>query len=95
VENLLQVVALKRMCREAGVEKVEAGPKGMVISFRANAFRNPAGLVAWLGSKAGQIRLRPDHKLAIAREMTIAQRVRLARDVVEKLNQIAAQAKAA
>jgi transcription-repair coupling factor (superfamily II helicase) len=67
----------------------------MVISFRANAFRNPAGLVAWLGSKAGQIRLRPDHKLAIAREMTIAQRVRLARDVVEKLNQIAAQAKAA
>jgi transcription-repair coupling factor (superfamily II helicase) len=95
VENLLQVVALKRMCREAGVEKVEAGPKGMVISFRANMFCNPAGLVAWLASKAGQVRLRPDHKLAIAREMTVAERVRLARDMVEKLNQIAGQAKAA
>jgi transcription-repair coupling factor (superfamily II helicase) len=95
VENLLQVVSLKRLCREAGVEKVEAGPKGMIVSFRGNAFRNPAGLVAWLASKAGQVRLRPDHKLAIAREMTVAERVRLARDTVEKLNQIAAQAKAA
>ena len=48
VENLLQVMALKRVCREAGVEKLEAGPKGMVLTFRGNAFRNPAGLVAWL-----------------------------------------------
>ena len=46
VENLLQVVALKRACREAGVEKLEAGPKGMVLTFRGNAFSNPAGLVA-------------------------------------------------
>src|SRR5262249_42557816 len=29
VENLLGVVALKRACREAGVEKLDAGPKGM------------------------------------------------------------------
>ena len=65
VENLLQVVALKRACREAGVEKLEAGPKGMVLSFRGNAFSNPAGLVAWLASKGGLVRLRPDHKLAI------------------------------
>ncbi len=65
VENLLQVVALKRACREAGVEKLEAGPKGMVLQFRGNAFRNPAGLVAWLGSQGGKVRLRPDHKLAI------------------------------
>ncbi len=48
VENLLRVVALKRACREAGVEKLDAGPKGMVLSFRGNAFRNPAGLVRWL-----------------------------------------------
>jgi transcription-repair coupling factor (superfamily II helicase) len=95
VENLLAVVSLKRLCREAGVEKVEGGPKGMIVSFRGNAFRNPAGLVAWLASKAGQVRLRPDHKLAMAREMSVAERVRLARDTVEKLNQIAAQAKAA
>jgi transcription-repair coupling factor (superfamily II helicase) len=95
VENLLAVVALKRLCREAGVEKVEAGPKGMVLTFRGNAFRNPSGLVAWLARKGGAIRLRPDHKLAIVQEMTIAERMKLAREIVESLNRIAMQAKAA
>jgi transcription-repair coupling factor (superfamily II helicase) len=103
VENLLQVVSLKRACREVGVEKLEAGPKGMVLSFRGNAFRNPAGLISWLGAQgAGKggarpdaLRLRPDHKLAIARDMNVAERVRLARDVLANLQRIAAQAKAA
>jgi len=98
VENLFQVVALKRACREAGVEKLEAGPKGMVLQFRGNAFRNPSGLIAWLGSKQSlreRIRLRPDHKLAIAREMAVAERVRIAREVLGNLNRIAEQAKAA
>ncbi|MBV8457103.1 MAG: DEAD/DEAH box helicase, partial [Acetobacteraceae bacterium] len=95
VENLLAVVSLKRACREAGVEKLEAGPKGMVITFRGNAFRNPAGLVGWLATKGGQVRLRPDHKLAIAREMDVAERVRLAREVLGSLARVAEQAKAA
>ncbi|HEX4261929.1 MAG TPA: transcription-repair coupling factor [Acetobacteraceae bacterium] len=97
VENLLQVVALKRLCREAGVERVEAGPKGMVLGFRGNAFRNPAGLVGWLGAKGktAGMRLRPDHKLAIVREMDVAQRIRLARDVLGSLNRLAQQAEAA
>ena len=95
VENLLQVVALKRGCREAGVERLEAGPKGMVLAFRGNAFRNPGGLVGWLGSQKQSIRLRPDHKLAIAREMDVAERMKLAREVVGNLNRLAGQAKAA
>jgi transcription-repair coupling factor (superfamily II helicase) len=95
VENLLAVVALKRGCREAGVEKLEAGPRGMVLSFRGNAFGNPAGLVSWLSSKGGLVKLRPDHKLAIVREMGVAERVRMARELVENLNRLAGQAKAA
>ena len=95
VENLLGVVALKRACRDAGVEKLEAGPKGMVLTFRGNAFSNPAGLVNWLASKGGLVRLRPDHKLAITRDMDVATRLRFARDVLENLQRIAGQAKAA
>ena len=95
VENLLAVVGLKRACRESGVEKLEAGPKGMVLSFRANAFSNPAGLIAWLSTKGGLVRLRPDHKLAIVREMDIATRLATARDVLGNLGRIARQAKAA
>ncbi len=95
VDNLLQVMALKRGCREAGVERVEAGPKGMVLQFRGNAFANPGGLVGWLGTQKGGIQLRPDHKLAIAREMVVGERIRTARDVLGNLNRIVHQAKAA
>ena len=89
VDNLLQVVTLKRMCREAGVEKIEAGPKGMVVAFRGNAFCNPAGLIAWLGTRKGVIRLRPDHKLSIVRDMGVVERMTLGRDVLGNLNRLA------
>ncbi len=92
VENLLQVVALKRLCREAGVEKLEAGPKGMVLQFRGNAFRNPAGLIAWLGRAKQPIRLRPDHKLAVVKDMAVAERMKVGRDVLANLNRIANEA---
>jgi len=95
VDNLLGVMSLKRACREAGVEKLEAGPKGMVLSFRGNVFSNPAGLVQWLSSKGGMVRLRPDHKLAISRDMDVATRLKFARDTLRALHQIVRQAKAA
>jgi transcription-repair coupling factor (superfamily II helicase) len=95
VDNLLQVVALKRLCRESGVEKLDAGPKGMVLSFRGNKFRNPAGLITWLGKKGGLVKLRPDHKLAIVREMNVRERVKMARDVLGNLNKLVMEAKAA
>ena len=74
---------------------MEAGPKGMVLTFRGNAFANPAGLVKWLGSKGGLVRLRPDHKLAISRDMDVATRLKFARDTLGALGQIVGQAKAA
>ena len=95
VENLLQVVTLKRMCRQAGVEKLEAGPKGMVLQFRGNTFRNPAGLIAWVGRSKHPIKIRPDHKLALVRDMGVSERMKLGRDVLANLNRLAAEAKAA
>ena len=88
-------MTLKRICREAGVEKLDAGPKGMVVSFRGNAFANPAGLVPWIASRSGTIRLRPDHKLVFAGDMDISGRIRLAKDILGNLARIAGQAKAA
>ncbi|MGE5538700.1 MAG: transcription-repair coupling factor [Gemmatimonas sp.] len=67
VENLLKVVALKALCRRAGIEKVEAGPKGAVIAFRDNKFANPVGLVKLIGDSAGTVKLRPDHRLVFQR----------------------------
>ena len=66
-ENLLQVVALKQPCRDAGVERIEAGPKGARVSFRKNRHANPAGLVAWITGQQGTAKLRPDHHLVFMR----------------------------
>jgi transcription-repair coupling factor (superfamily II helicase) len=68
VENLLKVVAIKRLCLEAGVERIEAGPKGAVVHFRHNRFANPAGLVALMTGSGGAMRLRPDQKLVMTGE---------------------------
>jgi transcription-repair coupling factor (superfamily II helicase) len=67
VENLLEIIAIKRYCREAGIEKLEAGPKGAVISLRDNRFANLAGLVDLIQRNAGTLRLRPDHKILYQR----------------------------
>jgi transcription-repair coupling factor (superfamily II helicase) len=89
VENLLETVALKRACRVAGVEKLDAGPKGMVLSFRKNEFNNPGGLVAWISSRGATIKIRPDHKLVVARDMDVSARVGVARDVLSSLSRLA------
>jgi len=67
VENLLQIIAIKGWCRDAGVERVEAGPKGAVITLRGNRFANPEGLVGLIQKHAGTLRLRPDQRLVYLR----------------------------
>ncbi|MCQ4159130.1 transcription-repair coupling factor [Roseomonas sp. GC11] len=95
VENLLQVVSIKQLCRQAGVEKLDAGPKGIVASFRQNRFANPGGLVAWVTAQKGLVKLRPDHKLAMVREMDLPTRVRSAKDMLVALSKVARQSRAA
>ena len=68
VEHLLKLIAIKRLCREAGVARVDAGAKGAVLSFHDDRFANPAGLVAFIGRQPAGVRLRPDHSLLIARD---------------------------
>ena len=90
VKNLLDIVDLKRLCRSAGVERVEAGPKGMVLQFRKNQFCDPQGLAGWMNRwKDGTVRLRADHKLAVVRELTNVQRIDLARRVLRDFARLA------
>ncbi len=65
VENLLQLIAIKRLCKDAGVEKLEAGPKGIVVSFRENRFANPEKLVGYITRHASSMKLRPDQRLVV------------------------------
>jgi transcription-repair coupling factor (superfamily II helicase) len=60
VEHLLQVVAIKALCRRANVEKIDAGPKGAVLSFRDNLFANPAGLLHFIQAQGPNAKIRND-----------------------------------
>lgn len=68
VETLLRVVAVKTLCKRAGVEKVDAGPKGAVIHFRGDKFIDPMSLVAHISKNQGLFKVRPDHKLVLRAE---------------------------
>ena len=63
VENLLHIMAIKRLCRDAGVEKLDAGPKGAVVAFREERMTNPEGLIRFVQREADFARLRPDSRL--------------------------------
>jgi len=67
VENLLQTVAIKHLCRRAGVEKLDAGPKGATVSFYKNEFAAVERLVGYIQRAAGTVKLRPDQSLAYIR----------------------------
>jgi len=63
VQHLLDIVAIKALCRRANVEKIDAGPKGAVITFRDNTFVNPEGLVRYIREQGTGARVRPDMKV--------------------------------
>jgi transcription-repair coupling factor (superfamily II helicase) len=60
VEQLLGVMAIKTLCRRANIEKVEAGPKGIVVVFRGKAFANPDGLVRYVAERGSFAKVRQD-----------------------------------
>ncbi len=68
VQNLMKLAAIKALCRAAHVEKVEAGPKGVIIGFRDNAFANPQGLVRYVTEQKSDAKVRPDMKIVFIRD---------------------------
>ena len=96
VEHLLKIVAIKGMCRRANVEKIDAGPKGAVLSFRDNIFANPEGLIAFIGRQGSAARVRPDQKVVLFYDWEKPnQRLHGTTAVLRNLVRIAEQAKAA
>jgi len=90
VEYLLQVVAIKSLCRRANVEKIEVGPKGAVLSFRDNIFASPEGLVAYIAKHPEGARVRPDQKVVFFDEWdTPAHRLKGAAGILRMLVGIA------
>ncbi|QPC88715.1 transcription-repair coupling factor [Mesorhizobium sp. NBSH29] len=68
VEHLLKIVFIKALCRKANVEKLDAGPKGVVIHFRQREFVDPVGLVRYIGEQGSLAKIRPDQSVVFMRD---------------------------
>ncbi|GJE80533.1 transcription-repair coupling factor [Methylorubrum thiocyanatum] len=96
VEQLLKIVTIKILCREANVEKVEAGPKGVVVHFRDKSFANPQGLAAMVVEQGSFAKVRPDMSVVFIRELDgIPKRLKETTQIMRGLVTIAKRAKKA
>ena len=68
VSHLFEIVFIKQLAKAAGVEKIDAGPKGGTIAFRGNAFAQPLKLVQFIGAHSGTMKVRPDQKVVVTRD---------------------------
>ncbi|EWY39929.1 transcription-repair coupling factor [Skermanella stibiiresistens SB22] len=93
VRTLLGLGELKRLCREAGVEQIDVGPRGALITFRQEASqeaaqRDPARFQAFLERHQGT-RPREDGKVVVPlAETKDSDRLDAARGLLEELREL-------
>jgi transcription-repair coupling factor (superfamily II helicase) len=96
VEHLLQIVAIKGLCRRANVERIEAGPRGAVVSFRDNTFANPDRLIRFIHEQGPSAKVRPDMKVVFFADWEKPeQRLKGTMAILRSLASLAAPAQAA
>ena len=61
---------IQQLCKAAGVANIDAGPKGVVVSFRNNRFANPQKLATYITARPGELRVCPDQKPAYLADWT-------------------------
>jgi transcription-repair coupling factor (superfamily II helicase) len=96
VRYLFKVAAIKGYCRRANVEKVDAGPKGVVLTFRDNSFAYPDRLVTFIREQGPSAKVRPDMRVVFLEEWgNVDERVKGATDILRQLAALAEKRKAA
>lgn len=88
-ENLLKTVEIKQICVLCNIERIDAGAKGILLSFHNNTFNNVAKLMEFISQQLGAIKVRPDQKLFIERDLpNYKQRLETIKKYVNKLYEL-------
>ncbi|MBP5352431.1 MAG: transcription-repair coupling factor [Alphaproteobacteria bacterium] len=86
VENLLQTIEIKQLCYKANIAKIDAGAKGILISFHNNTFAAADELIDLVTKSFGVLKIRPDQKLFYERDLSsYAVRTEMIKKVILKL----------
>ena len=68
VQHLIDTLSIKLLCKSAGIERIDAGPKGAVITFHNNVFSHPEALLNFVERHARTLKARADQKLVFTHE---------------------------
>jgi transcription-repair coupling factor (superfamily II helicase) len=66
--NLLKIVETKLNCKKAMVAKLDIGARGALVTFAEGGFHDLQALLGYIERLKGAAKLRPDSKLAVARD---------------------------
>ncbi|MBL6773500.1 MAG: transcription-repair coupling factor [Alphaproteobacteria bacterium] len=91
VLNLLKTLEFKIKARAARVEKLDVGPKGIVVGFREDRFSKPDKLIAWIRANSQTLAIRPDQRLVFKRRIeTDEERKKAILSLLNNLEKLAA-----
>jgi transcription-repair coupling factor (superfamily II helicase) len=63
--HLLAIMQLKLLCKQAGIERLDMGDKGMVIGFRGQRFEAAEALLALIAKAPARFKIRADQRLTV------------------------------
>lgn len=86
VENLLKTIEIKQLCYKANIAKIDAGAKGILITFHNNKFAAADKLIELVARSFGILKIRPDQKLFVDRDLSsYVERIAMIKKSVQKL----------
>ncbi len=89
-KQLLRIVGVKANCKIACIERIDAGPKGAVLTLRNGSFPNPMGLVGLIQKNHASWKIRPDQKIVVMGDWpTPEDRLKVAERITRDLARVA------
>ncbi len=96
VQHLLDVMEIKGLCRIANIAKIDGGTKGALIALRRNTFANPDGLVQFVQSSRGRLKVQPDQRLVYRADWDLPEaRVKGVRALIQQFADLALKSRKA
>lgn len=89
VEALLEVVSLRKRCADLNISRLEAGTKGMTITFHKDTFRKPQELLQHIMSNAGILSVNQYQQVVVHKNFSTTElRVNGVEKVVSQLEEL-------
>ena len=85
VRNLLDTISIRITCRQLRIEKIDAGPKGISISFKNNSFPRPDALINLIAREPTRLQVTADQRLIVKQVIPISERFAKVIEVVDEL----------